>query len=140
MIIDLILNYLGITTLIAFSYIFIFDKSYQNILIISSIMDLFYYNYFIIYLTICYIIIKIIYKYIKQNTITNIIILYFITIIYYLLTIKIYNIKLIIIYSTLPCIFYLLINIIKYEKTKQNINCCNHNIIYLNRYKKKQNL
>ena len=49
MILDLILNYFGISSFIMLSYIFIFNKSYLNIMIIALIMDLFYFKYFVIY-------------------------------------------------------------------------------------------
>ena len=98
MILDLILNYFGISSFIMLSYIFIFNKSYLNIMIIALIMDLFYFKYFVIYLSLCYLIVKLIYKYIKSNIILDLIFLYFITLFYYLITVKIRAFKLIFLY------------------------------------------
>lgn len=140
MILDFLFNYYGISSYIIFSYMFIFNKSYINILIIGIIMDLFYYKYYVIYLLIWYFIIKIIYKYIKKNMVFDIILLYLITFIYYLISVNNYEFKLIFIYSFLPCIFYLVYHIIKYEMDKQNISSCINNIMHLNRVKKKQKI
>lgn len=140
MILDFLFNYYGISSYIIFSYMFIFNKSYINILIIGFIMDLFYYKYYVIYLLIWYFIIKIIYKYIKKNIVFDIILLYLITFIYYLITVSNYEFKLIFIYSFFPCIFYLIYHIIKYEMDKQNISSCINNIMHLNRVKKKQKI
>lgn len=118
MIIDFLLGYLGISSLIAFSYIFIFDNSYYNVLIISSLMDLFYFNYFIVYLSICYFIIKFIYRFIKKSFLINLFFLYIITFVYYLISIKIFELRIVFMYSFLPCIFYFVFNIIKYEMDK----------------------
>ena len=137
MILDLILNYFGISSFIMLSYIFIFNKSYLNIIIIALIMDLFYFKYFVIYLSLCYLIVKLIYKYIKSNIILDLIFLYFITLLYYLITVKIRIFKLIFLYSLLPCIFYFVYHIMKYEMDKQNINCSNYYIGRFNRFKKK---
>lgn len=137
MILDFIFNYFGISSLIIFSYIFIFNKSILNIIIIGLVMDLFYFNYFLIYLLISYIIIKKINKYLKNNIFIDIIFLYIMTLIYYLITVKIYDFKLIFLYSFLPCIFYIVFHIIKYEIDKQNINRYNINPMYINRTKKK---
>lgn len=137
MILDLILNYFGISSFIMLSYIFIFNKSYLNIIIIALIMDLFYFKYFVIYLSLCYLIVKLIYKYIKSNIILDLIFLYFITLLYYLITVKIRVFKLIFLYSLLPCIFYFVYHIMKYEMDKQNINCSNYYIGRFNRFKKK---
>lgn len=137
MILDLILNYFGISSFIMLSYIFIFNKSYLNIMIIALIMDLFYFKYFVIYLSLCYLIVKLIYKYIKSNIILDLIFLYFITLFYYLITVKIRVFKLIFLYSLLPCIFYFICHIMKYEMDKQNINSSNYYIGRFNRFKKK---
>lgn len=136
MIIDFLFGYLGISSLIAFSYIFIFDNSYYNVLIISSLMDLFYFNYFIVYLSICYFIVKFIYRFIKKGILINLVSLYFITFVYYLISIRVFELR-VVFYSFLPCIFYLIFNIIKYEMDKQNFNCYNYNFMCFNWYKKK---
>ena len=94
-------------------------------------------KYFVIYLSLCYLIVKLIYKYIKSNIILDLIFLYFITLFYYLITVKIRAFKLIFLYSLLPCIFYFVYHIMKYEMDKQNINSSNYYIGRFNRFKKK---
>lgn len=136
-IIDIILGYFGINSLVVFSYLFIKKNNYCDLILIGLIMDLFYVKYYVLYLVICLFIIKFIYKYFKSNLVFDMIFLYFITFLYYIISIDCYNYKLIILYSFLPCIFYFLFHILKYENNKQNINCCNSYIMYSNWIKKK---
>lgn len=136
-IIDIILRYFGINSLVSFGYLFIKKNNYLDLILIGLIMDLFYEKYYVFYLIICLFIIKFIYKYFKSNLIINLIFLYLITFLYYIISSICYNYKLIILYSFLPCIFYFLFHIFKYENNKQNINCCNNYIMCFNRTKKK---
>ena len=136
-IIDIILRYFGINSLIVFSYLVIKKNNCLDLILIGLIMDLLYEKYYVLYLIICLYIIKFIYKYFEYNIIINLIYLYIITFLYYIISIDYYNYKLIILYSFLPCIFYILFHIFKYENNKQNINRCNNYIMYFNRTKKK---
>lgn len=136
--IDILLGYFGITSLTIFSFLFI-KKDYLDIIILGLIMDLYYPKYYCLYLIISFLIIIQVNKIIGKNIFLNIVMLYLITNIYYLITIPKFN-KLIFLYSILPCIFYILHHIMKYEKNKQNINSCNNNTIYFNRFKSKQKI
>ena len=104
-IIDIILRYFGINSLIVFSYLFVKKNNCLDLILIGLIMDLLYEKYYVLYLIICLYIIKFIYKYFEYNIIINLIYLYIITFLYYIISINYYNYKLIILYSFLPCIF-----------------------------------
>lgn len=134
---DIILSYFGINTLIAFNYFFLFRNNLLNIIILGLFMDLFYIKYYCFYLVGWYLITNLIYKFFKKNIFLNLFILYFMVFIYYLITVSSFDYKRIFLFSFIPCIFYLLINIIKYEKNKQNINSSNNYSCYSYKYKNK---
>lgn len=134
-ILDSILGYYGISSLISFSYLLIY-KNLKNIVILGLIMNLLYINYYTIYLIIFYFIINYIYKFINKNIIIDLLLLYLIVLLYYIITCKLN--KYIYIYSIIPCIFYLSYHIIKY--VKKIFSYYNNNIMYFNRSKNKSKI